>query len=32
MLGAVVAVDGDGMLRGVVTLPGIRRAMRPSAL
>jgi len=31
-LGAVVAVDGDGMLRGVVTLPGIRRAMHPSAL
>jgi CBS domain-containing protein len=31
-LGAIVAVDGDGILRGVVTLPGIRRAMHPSAL
>jgi CBS domain-containing protein len=31
-LGAMVAVDGDGILRGVVTLPGIRRAMHPSAL
>jgi Zn-dependent protease len=31
-LGAMVAVDGDGILRGVVTLPRIRRAMHPSAL
>lgn len=31
-LGAIVAVDGDGILRGIVTLPGIRRAMHPSAL
>ncbi|HEX3692694.1 MAG TPA: site-2 protease family protein [Solirubrobacteraceae bacterium] len=31
-LGAIVAVDGDGILRGIVTLPGIHRAMRPSAL
>jgi Zn-dependent protease len=31
-LGAIVAVDGDGILRGVVTLPGIARAMHSSAL
>jgi len=31
-LGAIVAVDGDGILRGIVTLPSIRRAMHPSAL
>jgi Zn-dependent protease len=30
-LGAVMAVDSDGILRGVVTLPRIRRAMNPSA-
>ncbi len=30
-LGAIVAVDSDGTLRGVLTLPGIRRAMNPSA-
>jgi Zn-dependent protease len=29
-LGAIVAVDRDGILRGIVTLPGIRRAMHPS--
>ena len=31
-LGAIVAVDSDGILRGIVTLPIIRRAMHPSAL
>jgi predicted transcriptional regulator len=31
-LGAIVAVDGDGILRGIVTLPLIHRAMHPSAL
>ena len=31
-LGAIVAVDSDGILRGIVTLAGIQRAMRPSAL
>ena len=31
-LGALVAVDADGILRGILTLPGIRRAMDPSAL
>jgi Zn-dependent protease len=31
-LGAIVAVDGDGILRGVVTLPRIARAMHSSAL
>ena len=31
-LGAIVAVDSDGILRGIVTLPSIRRAMHPSAL
>jgi Zn-dependent protease len=29
-LGAVIAVDSEGILRGVVTLPSIRRAMNPS--
>ena len=29
-LGAMVAVDGDGVLRGVVTLAQIRRALTPS--
>ena len=31
-LGAIIAVDADGTLRGIVTLPGIARAMHPSAL
>jgi Zn-dependent protease len=30
-LGAIVAVDADGKLAGVLTLPSIRRAMNPSA-
>jgi Zn-dependent protease len=30
-LGAMVAVDGDGVLRGVVTVAQIRQALRPSA-
>ena len=30
-LGAIVAVDADGILRGVLTLPSIRAAMNPSA-
>lgn len=30
-LGAVVAVDSDGILRGVVTLAHVRRALTPSA-
>ena len=30
-LGAMVAVDGDGVLRGVVTLAQIRGALRPSS-
>jgi Zn-dependent protease len=30
-LGAIVAVDPDGRLRGVLTLPNIRRALNPSA-
>ena len=30
-LGAVIAVDSEGILRGIVTLPRIRRAMNPSA-
>jgi Zn-dependent protease len=30
-LGAVMAVDGDGVLRGVVTLRDVRRALRPAA-
>ena len=29
-LGAMVAVDADGMLRGVVTLERVRRALRPA--
>jgi Zn-dependent protease len=31
-LGAIVAVAGDGILNGIVTLPLIHRAMHPSAL
>jgi Zn-dependent protease len=31
-IGAIVAVDADGILRGIVTLPLIHRAMHPSAL
>ena len=30
-MGAVYAVDGDGVLRGVVTLEQVRRALRPPA-
>lgn len=30
-LGAVMAVDGDGVLRGVVTLRQVERALRPAA-
>lgn len=30
-LGAMVAVDGEGVLRGVVTLTQIRQALRPAA-
>jgi CBS domain-containing protein len=30
-LGALMAVDGDGVLRGVVTLDQVRRALRPAA-
>ncbi|HEY1777304.1 MAG TPA: site-2 protease family protein [Solirubrobacteraceae bacterium] len=30
-LGAILAVDSDGILRGVLTLPRIHRAMNPSA-
>jgi Zn-dependent protease len=30
-LGAVMAVDSDGVLRGVVTLDRVRRALRPAA-
>jgi len=29
-LGAIMAVDGDGTLRGVVTIDQVRRALRPS--
>jgi predicted transcriptional regulator len=29
-LGAVMAVDSDGVLRGVVTVDRVRRALRPS--
>ena len=29
-LGAVMAVDGDGVLRGVVTLDQVRRALQPA--
>jgi Zn-dependent protease/CBS domain-containing protein len=31
-LGAMVAVDGDGVLRGVVTLAQVRQALRPGNL
>ena len=31
-LGALMAVDGDGVLRGVVTLDQLRRALRPAAV
>jgi predicted transcriptional regulator len=30
-LGAMVAVDGEGVLRGVVTVAQIRQALRPAA-
>ena len=30
-LGALMAVDGDGMLRGIVTVDRLRRALRPAA-
>jgi Zn-dependent protease len=30
-LGAMVAVDGDGVLQGVVTLAQVRRALRPAS-
>lgn len=30
-LGAIMAVDGEGVLRGVVTIDQVRRALRPSA-
>ena len=29
--GALMAVDGDGVLRGVVTIDQVRRALRPAA-
>jgi len=29
-IGAVMAVDGDGVLRGVVTIDRVRRALRPA--
>ena len=29
-LGAMVAVDGDGVLQGVVTLAQVRRALNPA--
>ena len=31
-LGAVMAVDRDGILRGVVTLQQVRRALRPAGV
>jgi predicted transcriptional regulator len=31
-LGAMVAVDEDGVLQGVVTLSQVRRALRPAAI
>ena len=31
-LGAMVAVDQDGVLQGVVTLAQVRRALRPAAI
>ena len=30
-LGALMAVDGDGVLRGVVTIDEVRRALRPAS-
>lgn len=30
-LGAIMAVDGDGVLRGIVTVDQVRRALRPAA-
>jgi hypothetical protein len=30
-LGAIMAVDREGVLRGVVTLDQVRRALRPAA-
>jgi hypothetical protein len=30
-IGAVMAVDADGVLRGVVTIDRVRRALRPPA-
>jgi Zn-dependent protease len=30
-LGAIMAVDGEGVLRGVVTIDQVRRALRPAA-
>jgi len=30
-LGAIVAVDSEGILRGVLTLPSVRRALHPSS-
>ena len=29
-LGAIMAVDGDGVLRGIVTVDRVRRALRPA--
>jgi hypothetical protein len=29
-LGAMVAVDGDGVLQGVVTVAAVRQALRPA--
>ena len=29
-LGAIMAVDGDGVLRGIVTVDQVRRALRPA--
>jgi hypothetical protein len=31
-LGAMVAVDEDGVLQGVVTLAQVRRALQPAAI
>jgi hypothetical protein len=30
-LGAIMAVDGDGVLRGIVTIDAVRRALRGTA-
>ena len=30
-LGAVMAVDGDGVLRGIVTIEAVQRALRTAA-